>query len=564
MGRRKLNPSTPQDPAEVRTGNGSLTGTRRIRLLALASLITMASPLLSATPEESDSAEARGAKIYTGGVSASGRLIRAQLQWGAPPAAATSVPCISCHGPEGTGDDEAITAGGMAPPDITWQALTSTRQHQHGQRVHVPFDENLLIRAITRGIDPSGNPLDAAMPRYTMADEDLADLIAYLRQLETEQDPGLSEDRIRIGTVLPLEGPLAEVGQSMRGVLEAMFTDINRRGGIHGRFLELAVASYGGTDDPVIWSGRDLIRNESPFALVSGFLPGFDDDYAAFAGEFQIPLIGPYTVLPPSTDGNNRHGLYLLPGLAGQSRALVRAAMGTSGLRQPRLAIVYPLVQHFDRLADAIAREAVSLGLEPPELAPFALNEFDGAALARMLHEAGTDAVVFLCRADEFIAFGQAADSMDWEPRLLAPASLVEHRVFDLPVGFSDSVLLAYPSLPTDYTEAGQADFERLHADYTLDYAHSAAQIAAFTATRLLFEGLERAGSAPSRKRLLAALEGLREFEPGLTPPLSYGPDRRMGSLGAHVVGIDLEAGRFRLGDTWITIDPENDLSGDR
>ncbi|HET9653427.1 MAG TPA: NADH-quinone oxidoreductase subunit NuoG, partial [Usitatibacter sp.] len=45
---------------------------------------------------------------------------------------------------------------------------------------------------------------------------DLASLAAYLKVLERDRDPGLSEAEVRLGTVLPSAGPQAEVGRVMR------------------------------------------------------------------------------------------------------------------------------------------------------------------------------------------------------------------------------------------------------------------------------------------------------------------------------------------------------------
>jgi len=41
----------------------------------------------------------------------------------------------------------------------------------------------LIKRAITKGIDPAGEPLDWTMPRWQFGDEDVADLLAYLKTL---------------------------------------------------------------------------------------------------------------------------------------------------------------------------------------------------------------------------------------------------------------------------------------------------------------------------------------------------------------------------------------------
>jgi hypothetical protein len=50
-------------------------------------------------------------------------------------------------------------------------------------RGRVPYTDAALERAITEGIDSSGQQLDASMPRWQLSASDLADLIAYLKRL---------------------------------------------------------------------------------------------------------------------------------------------------------------------------------------------------------------------------------------------------------------------------------------------------------------------------------------------------------------------------------------------
>jgi cytochrome c oxidase subunit II len=49
---------------------------------------------------------------------------------------------------------------------------------------HPPYTEETLKRAIIQGIDPAGEPLEWPMPRWNMSDEDLNDLIDFLKMLE--------------------------------------------------------------------------------------------------------------------------------------------------------------------------------------------------------------------------------------------------------------------------------------------------------------------------------------------------------------------------------------------
>jgi ABC-type branched-subunit amino acid transport system substrate-binding protein len=495
--------------------------------------------------ESLSAAEARGKHLYIEGESLSRRIITAQVQRTEAPAPASIVPCISCHSADGRGSDDAI-----ASSNVSWNAMTSPDRHQHGQRVHAPYDEETLARAITEGVDPDGNSLEAIMPRYNMSDEDMADLIAYLKVIDSQADPGISATSIRLGTVLPMEGQHAGLGRAMRDMIEACFGAVNASGGVHGRKLELVVGSWGASDDPPIWQARDLLAAEPLFALLSPYIPNYDAELQALAIEQRIPVIGPYTVLPPG--GDDRYSFYLQAGLAQQAETLVEAIATEKQGGQAKLGIVYPRVRSFDSLAEAASRRASALDLGPVVSPDYPLNQFDGKAIVATLRDAQVDAVLFLGSAAELVELGDAAERAGWRPYLLAPGLLAERQVFELPQSFSGRVLLAYASLPTDYSPAGVADFEQLHEDYGFDYQHSIAQIAAYTAAKLLVEGLERAGRGLNREQLVDTLERLEGFHAGLLPPISYGPGRRMGTLGAHIVRVDLAASRFDESTQWI------------
>jgi hypothetical protein len=49
-------------------------------------------------------------------------------------------------------------------------------------------------------------------------------------------------------------------------------------------------------------------------------------------------------------------------------------------------------------------------------------------------------------------------------------------------------------------------------------------------------------------------LEKLYEFQTGLTPLITYGPNRRIGALGSHIVTVDLEKKNFEPVGQWIEI----------
>jgi hypothetical protein len=72
---------------------------------------------------------------------------------------------------------------------------------------------------------------------------------------------------------------------------------------------------------------------------------------------------------------------------------------------------------------------------------------------------------------------------------------------------------------------------------------------------QVLEEGLKRAGRDLSRARLADALENLYSFESGVTPTISYGPNRRVGVFGAHIVRVNLTTHSFQPLGTFVRLD---------
>ena len=499
--------------------------------------------------DELSPAEARGKNIYTHGESLSSRIITASIAISEAPASASILPCIQCHGVDGRGI-------GVVSPDINWDVLVAPDGHEHPLRRHGAFDEASLAKAIVAGVDPAGNEFEATMPRYTMSDADIVDLISYLKRVNTEQDPGLSATSIRIGTVLPTEGSLATAGAAMRIVIEAYFDFVNAKGGIHGRDLELVVGEWGADDTPAFWEAQDLVSNEPLFALIAAYLPGYEAEFSALVDDKKIPLIGPHTLM--GTSGNGRYEFLLQAGLAEQGEALIEAVLRRAAAAQadqPRLGIVYPQVQGFEELADAARARAARHGVEHIAVLPYAANAFDASRVVATLRNAGSEAILFLGSGSEFVALGSEAIELDWKPTLLAPGIRAERGVFELPPSFDGQVFLAYASLPTDHTQDGTSLFEALHRDRGLNYRESVSQIAAFSAARVLVEALEKAGPGLSREQLVASLEDMENFQPGLTAPVSFNPNRRMGPGGAHVVHVDLVNGRLDGESLWVDLD---------
>lgn len=509
-------------------------------------------PSKGTAPEQNRSLtlqERRGRAIYLRGESPSGREIIPSI--GDLEVPATTVQCAGCHGRRGEGKTE----GGVSAGSLTWAHLTKSYGHIHPTgRKHGPFDDPSFIMAVVHGVDPNHNRLLTAMPRYRMAPEDMADLIAYLKRIEFDQDPGLTAESIEIGVPLPARGALADVGVAMREVLVAYFDELNLSGGIYNRKIKLHFTEGGdGSIDATFDSARALARQGQAFAFVGGLSAGADKHMGSVASDEEVPFVGPMTLLPQPGKPPNRYVFYLLPGLVEQARALVTFAGARIGAAKVRSAVVYP-EGSLAMTAGTAAREQARLsGWEKVVDRPYALKNFDAVGHASSLKQQQVEAVFFFGDGAQTAALLAAAKDLDWKPSIFLLGTLTSKELVNgVPSIFKDRIFLAFPTVPSDITAQGSAEYRALLQKYKLTPRHNASQFAALAAAKIFVEGLKRAGADVSREQLITALESLYDFDTGLTPRIIFGPNRRIGAAGAYMVTINPETKEFVSVGGWV------------
>jgi ABC-type branched-subunit amino acid transport system substrate-binding protein len=362
----------------------------------------------------------------------------------------------------------------------------------------------------------------------------------------------VAEASLRVAAVLPTGGRLAEAGAAMREVLEAAFEQLNAAGGIHGRRLELAVAGYGGEPGGAAEALRRLVAEDPPFALVSGLAPGEGEAIAALAEKERLPLVAPFGDAPPAASAG-RYAFYALAGVRDLARVLARHAAADAGERPFRMAVLHAEDPALADAARAAAAELASAGLRA-EVIRFEAGRLDRALVERLARDR-VDRLLFLGADADLADLASRADALRYAPRLVAPGTLVARAASEAPASFAGRILLAYPAAPAGARPEALAALDALRRRAGIADRYRPAVAAASTAAALLAEGLRRAGRAVSRERLVDALEGLYRFDAGLAPPLTFGPARRVGAMGGHVVAVDPSRRAFTPVSDFIALD---------
>lgn len=373
---------------------------------------------------------------------------------------ATVTPCVNCHGYDGRGKKE----GGIAPSNLQWSELT--KAYASGTRAHGPYTRATLRRAFTMGLDPAGNALDPAMPRYQMSMRDADDLVAYLATLGTTSDPGLTPDAVRIGVLL---SPDREKAAAVRDVMQAYAAAVPA---IYGRRLDLRFLELPADTNARAAAVQSFLAREQPFALAASSLLGAESAIETVIEESGTPTLASFatSVLPDA------HYTFVMLGDVTEQLAAIR--------------------RH-----DAEARV------------------FDG-------------------KREELASFLRKAGG-----RVYVPAALASEAIFDAPPSLDGKLFVAAATWPDDVTPEGAAELRALSPR---GGAARNTQIAALASAKLLTEALRRAGREVTREAVVDTIESLYRFRTGLTPPLSFGPNRHTGTTGTFLLRVDRAAKALR------------------
>lgn len=483
--------------------------------------------------------EKRGKQIYLKGESDGGE-IKATLGSGDLELSASAFPCANCHGLRGEGSSE----GGLQPPPLNWAKLSSAGQSALTRQDRGPYNETTLARAITSGVNANGGRLHPGMPRYKMSAEQMADLVAYLKRIgeKVDKDPGLSEEMIKVGAALPMTGPLAKVGEDVKKALGAYFAEVNKEGGIYGRKFELVVVDSQGDAAGTAEATRRLVEQEKVFALVGSFEPSGSEATNEFLKQREVPLIGPVTLSPRPPALPNRYVFYLLPSFGDQARSLVNfigsEETRPKGREASRVAVVYAENDLDEDAVAGVKAEAKIYSMKIVAEQKYKAGRLSAAAAVSSLAEKKPDYIFFFGSGEEMAAFATEMDREKLDAGLLSSAVMIGRAAFNLPPPLAAKIYLSYPASLPDRDDF--SDFISVMQKSGAEMRNSGFQVVAYAAAKIFVEAAKSSSRQLSRRDIIEALEQLRNFKTGVTPPVTFGPNRRIGASGSYIVRIDL------------------------
>ena len=109
------------------------------------------------------------------------------------------------------------------------------------------------------------------------------------------QTPGVDGDRVLFGQSAAFTGPAQELGRNMRLGIQAAFHEVNRRGGVHGRRLELSSLDDAYEPEAAVTNTIRLIEQDKVFALIGEVGTPTSRSSTPVAAEGKVPFMAPFT-----------------------------------------------------------------------------------------------------------------------------------------------------------------------------------------------------------------------------------------------------------------------------
>jgi len=365
---------------------------------------------------------------------------------------------------------------------------------------------------------------------------------------------GVTDTEIMFGMAAALSGSAKELGRQMKLGVESAFSEINAAGGVNGRQLRLVAADDGYEPNRTVDAMKQLYEKDQVFGIIGNVGTPTAMVALPYALERKMLFFGAFTGAgllrrdPPDRYVFNYRASY-----AEETDAVVRYLVKVRRLRPEQIAVFAQEDGYGDSGFVGVTKAVRALrGNNAPVLRfNYKRNTVDvDDAVARLRQQKGAIKAVVM------VPTYRAAAKFIEKTRDLYPDMIYTNVSFVGSTALADELMLlgrkyaegvivtqvvpaieGYSSLVLGYKAALAKNFPGEVPDYV--------SLEGYVTGNLLAEGVRRAGAQLDTEKLVDALETVRDFDPGLGTPLTFGRTEHQASHKVWGTQLD-KAGRYQ------------------
>jgi branched-chain amino acid transport system substrate-binding protein len=227
-------------------------------------------------------------------------------------------------------------------------------------------------------------------------------------------------DPIKIGLVTALSGQSARAGEALTRGATIAIEEINAKGGILGRPLELVRRDDESNPAKGLIAARELIQREKVAALIGGLDTPVALAIVPFVNNAKIPFVVPWAAGTAITqNGASSNYVFRVSAMDDEvDKAIVQFARKTYDTKKPGLILVNnPWGESNEHGLKAAMKAA---GTEPAGIEKFEGNDVDVVPQLSRLKQAGADTLFLVGNVGPASQVVKSLDRMGWAPPIVS------------------------------------------------------------------------------------------------------------------------------------------------
>lgn len=354
---------------------------------------------------------------------------------------------------------------------------------------------------------------------------------------------GISNDTILFGQVAALEGPSAALGQGMRQGLLAAFSEINAKGGIHGRKLKLISRNDGYDPDRSVVETVKMIYEDKIFALIGAVGTPTSMATVPIAASNDVPFIGPFTGAEFLRTSEYQNVINIRPTYSAEAETWIKHLVETQHLS--RIGIFYQ-DDSFGRDVLAGVKEALDRrGMELAAEGTFERNTRAVGAAFRVIKRAEPEAVIMIGTYGPCAEFIKLSHRSGFTPTFVA-VSFVGANALAKELGPEGRgvVVSEVVPFPWDTRQKLVADYQSAQKSIDPSATPDFTSLEGYLSGRLVARALQLVGPNPTRADLLRTINEVGTFDISGTV-VNFGAQRKANPPAVYLTSIQAD-GSFK------------------
>ena len=362
-------------------------------------------------------------------------------------------------------------------------------------------------------------------------------------------EDGVQDDTIFLAGSNALSGAVASNCAPVTYGAKAWFDKVNTEGGIHGRKIDYNVLDDAYSPQRAIGNVRRLLDQDKVFGIFGGCATSTSAAILSYLTELpDVPYLFPWAGMNELVQPTKKSVFALLPNYVFQLEAMLPFGLQklnpkpkTAGILAMNIPGVEDLRKTAREIFEANGIEVVYdeiFEVTVPDRSPYILQLKSRSPDILLVSDAAAGA------AKDFLEMKR----QNWKPaHVFGVATMTAEQFLD-PVGtFADDIVTASGMVLPPTAPEAKACVDALKTSYPDVKPNHFTMFGCLSAI-IAVEAMNRAGKDLTRQGLVDALNNMRDFNTGISGPISFSPDNHMGVQ--SIIPFGVKGGKFVvLGD---------------